>query len=98
MNYKFEIEQLNASSAIEGGFTLLSSAGLPAYLGWHGDSIAAFLVYAVAAGLAITTGLIILHPTVRPTEPTGVLVTWGLQTSIVGMIGGIAFGLAATLR
>jgi hypothetical protein len=98
MNLKFEVEEMSATSLIEGAFTLISSAGLPAYMGWHGDTIAAFLLYAVAAGLGLTVGLIAVHPPLRPDEPAGVLVTWSIQSAIVAMCGGVTFAIAASLR
>lgn len=98
MNVRFEFEQLNASSLIEAVFTLIGSAGLPAYLGWHGDPAMIFGIYALAAGAALTAGVTILHPPADPQDPGVLLVSWMFQTLIVAILGGAAFGLASLLH
>lgn len=98
MNFRFELEQLNASSLIEAFFTLLSSAGLPAYLGWHGDPATIFALYTVIAGFGLAAGVTILHPPADPHDPGVLLVSWMFQTLIVAIVGGAAFGIASLLH
>ncbi len=98
MSFKLGGDELSASTLIEGLSTMIGSAGLPAYMGWHGDSVPAFLAYAVAAGLALTIGIILVHPPLRPGEPEGFLMSWGIQTAIVGIFGGLSFALGMAIH
>jgi len=94
MAFRSELEQIDVATLMEGLVTLVSAAGLPAYMGWHGDSVSAFGLYALVAGVALTGGMVALHP--PPTmAPASVAVLWLVQTLAVAVFGGIAFQVAA---
>ena len=94
----FKLPELDAAVLIESCGALACAAGLPAYMGWHGDTAWAFIAYATAAGLAITTGLLLLHESVRPAFPEGVLAMWGLQSAMVTVLGGSIYSLVSVLH
>jgi hypothetical protein len=94
----FKLPEWDAAVLIESCGAFACAAGLPAYMGWHGDAAWAFIAYATAAGLAITTGLLLLHESMRPAFPEGVLAMWGLQSAMVTVLGGSAYSIATLLH
>jgi len=97
MPFRSELEQVDAAALIEALTTAVSVAGLPAYMGWHGDSLSAFALYSVAAGIGLTAGMMILHP--PPRFGAGNLaMMWLLQTIVIAIFGGVIFQLAAQFR
>ena len=97
MAFRSDLEQLDPAALIEAFSTFVSTAGLPAYMGWQGDSFAHFAFYSVAAGFGLTAGMMMLHPPARA-DPGNLAVLWLLQTIAVAAFGGIVFQLAAQFR
>ena len=97
MPFRSELDKLDPATLIEAFTTFVSAAGLPAYMGWHGDSFIDFGLYSVAAGLGLTAGMMVLHPPPR-LGAAGLTLTWLLQTVAIAVFGGIVFQLAGQLR
>lgn len=97
MPFRSDLEQVDAAALIEAFSTFVSTAGLPAYMGWQGASFLHFIYYAAAAGLGLTAGGAMLHPSARP-GAAALLVFWIVQTFAVAAFGGVIFQLAGQFR